>query len=220
MMKNRSYARKCLVLVLVLTALCLGAAPVKASPIAYNFYGTATGTLFAPDGQTVITDFFTPIPFLISIPGNTANVQSVEFDPVNFPGIFQWQNANLIGSISIPGVVTGTFPDLLTVWVDNGDPANFIPPQVGFDNALGSLFILAPDPPGGLDTYDLKCVFGPTALAGAFVSQFAAAMATTGNILAIDSAEGQFAAVPLPASVVLLGTGLLRLIGYRRSKRS
>jgi hypothetical protein len=222
-MKYSSFVKKCLVVVVALTALFLGTTPVKASHIVYNFYGTATGTLFAPDGVTPIIDFASPTAFSISIFGDTANIQSVnlETDPT-LPPYNIWQNANLTGSIFIHGVMNSAFADLLTVFVDNhidlNDPTNPVLPVVGFDNPVGTLFAMSPDPPGGLDTYDLKSIFGPTALAGAFVAQFAAAMATTGNILAIDSADGQFSAVPLPASFILLGTGLISLIGYRRSR--
>ena len=205
-MKNSSYVKKCLVVVLALMALCLGVTPAKADPIVYNFYGTASGDL---NGTT-----FDTLPALITIPGDTANVSELS------PGSGFWLIDGLTGSIHIPNVVDGTFTDPLYVWCDNGLL------QVAFgDSPAGvDLLILAPNPTTGLDTYDLQSNFGPTAPAGAFVSQFAAditILGTSGNILTIeDMYDASFVAVPLPAGVLLLGAGLLRLIGYRRSRKS
>ena len=44
-MKYSSYGRKCLVVMLVLTALCLATMPVKASPIVYDFLRHRKGDL-------------------------------------------------------------------------------------------------------------------------------------------------------------------------------
>lgn len=213
-MKNRFYAKKSLVVVLALMALCLAATPSKAMPIVYNFYGFAWGDL---DGVE-----FNNLPAVFSIPGNTVNVSEV------IPGSGLWANDNLTGTANIPGVVQGDFTDLLYVFCYNGDQTN--PPQVGFgDSTLGlDLAILAPQNSDSLKTYDLQSFFGPTQRTPAFVSQFGG-IDIGGALLTIDFFDASFraaatavppSAIPLPAGFLLLGSGLIRLIGYRRFHRS
>jgi hypothetical protein len=231
MMKKSSLVKQCLVVVLVLTALCLGAAPVKADPITYYFSGIASGDL---NGITV----FDTSSALISIVGDTTNVT----EPFGIGAGF-WRNDGLTGSIHIQGsqilgynadntpilapfVMDGTFTDPLYVYCDNlflqvGFGHNFNDPTNGPSQT--DLVAMAPDPPDGLDNYNLKSAFGPVAPAGGWSSQFTAditILGVSGNLLTIeDMYDASFVAVvPLPGGVVLLGAGLLRLIGYRRSR--
>ena len=219
-MKYRSYSRKCLVVVLALTALCLAATSVMAAPIVYNFYGTGWGDL---NGTA-----FDALPMSISIPGDTLSVNEL------VPGSGLWVNDTLTGTVNIPGIgLTGTFTDSLYMICYNGDLSN--PPLVGFgDSTLGfDLLNISPLIPGPLSTYNLQYSFGPTALTEAFVTQFGGIDITPagglpGNFLTFDFAEVSFNAVgpppppaaPLPAGIWLLGSGLLTMVGIFRRNRS
>jgi hypothetical protein len=191
---------------------------IDAAPVMYTFSGTATGTV----GNTP----FTNAGFVIQAFADTSAVQPFGIGN-QFPAGFVVIPPTT--TITISGIGSGQFaqfPDpnspnvpieMFVTQVSNGS----IGPNVHLNIDALFTFLLFESP--SFATYDLKGPIGPVAgtFPGFGLSQFKNFDSTLGPITFTSIAQsGTFtAAVAEPASLVLLGTGAVALLGYYGARR-
>lgn len=201
-MKRMILNRKCILA--ILAVLCFGfmTAAAEAFSIGYQFGGT--GVFGDVDGAE-----FNDASFLVSIVGDTLNVIEDALGPVI---------TGLTGTIVISGgdltaPISGAFLDPLYVYVDPSlNSVGFGSDVTGFDQ----LSIFYP----GVGLYDLQSLFGPI-FAGFGLTDTAIFNAIGADmdfgVLTVDTVtNGSFQAVPVPAPVLLLASGLIGLVAVRR----
>jgi hypothetical protein len=218
-------------LLTLLSMLCmLSMAAAYASPITYEFTGIASGDLL-----TLTDDFvFDSLPMLVSINGDTANVETTTF---GIPAI----TTGLTGTILIDGSGTGAFgsqyigtgifisPPPLYIFYDN-DPLSPTFETVGFGNTdVGDLLDYFGTGLGPSYSLEPAPVVSVTNL---FSAQFAGVQLDTGSLTIDDVASPATyltvpapppvpAPVPEPSSLILFGSGLavMALAWRRKSSR-
>jgi hypothetical protein len=176
-----------------------------AYPITYTFTGTGTGTWDACP--------FTNEPFKFTFSGDTINV-------VSYGGYDEY--FGLLGAINV-GSNSGGFTQAMSVWTDgllavgfgyypDGPPS---PPNMWF-----GLMLFVDDSVAG---YNLRTSFGPLSNATDDMVWLSDIGTTVGDLSITYEHPGanltfSAQAVPLPPTVLLLGTGLLGL-GWRRFRK-
>ena len=179
----------------------LTVAAAQATPINYSFTGTGSGSIASTS--------FSDKSFDVSINANTDDVMVQPSLGTN--GIL-----NLTGTIEIDSIGLVTFSDPLFVF--GGLPFN----EIGFGN----------DPQGNLIaisvsvTYDLKSDFGPVTGTNFNLNQFQNVTTNLGALTYTAMSPATFvatlspiASVPEPATMLLVGSGLLGLVGLKRKLR-
>jgi hypothetical protein len=198
----RSITKLGAVFLLVAAVLCgSGLSPAQATPITYTFTGTGSGDLAG--------NSFFDVFFKVAIPGDTANVETTTYGP-DTPTI-----TGLTGTIALTGVGTGTFSNPLYVFNNQTNEAVGFGDFINFD--LIDLFV----PGKGLATYDLRTSFGPITDPNPYFSQFTSVGLSIGTLSFSGVSNATFTAevVPLPGTLLLLGSGLTGLLGWRRFRK-
>ena len=198
---------------LLLTAALGCAAVAQATPITYLFSGLATGHYVSAPGQG--PQAFSRQELSVSITTDTANIDSTRFG-ASIPATHDLVGG---GQISVAGVGSGTFNDLLYVFVNHGTQT------VGFGSLAANDLIDVRHLGAGLATYGLDTDFGP--LLGTppnFVAQFQNIALSFGNLSLDSLADATFQAitgnaVPEPQNLALVGLGLTLLVTASRRRR-
>lgn len=190
---------------LVAGILLVGAATATAAPITYTHTGVGSGTL-----DDVPFGLAAPVEFTITATGDTENIESC------VPSCLS--NDNLTASITISGV--GTF-DFVT-------PTRYFRSMfgnVGFSRSGISgedLF----NGPAGVGAWDMASSIGPIGGTANLLQWSEEDVVTTGGVLVFDSGTTAttFQAVvgepiPEPATMMLIGTGVLAAAVRRRMSR-
>jgi hypothetical protein len=222
-MKKVNYLK--MVFVVLISVLSLGIMTAGVEAIEYQFTGEGvSGSLFDSLGNEILV--FDNANFSISIPG-TGPIATDSFGALR---------TNQTGSITLTGsfgTYSGDFLDPLYLFTDYafelvgfGTGSNFDPVT---GDTVDQLFLYVPSV--GLDTYSLNHAFGPiyagTGFAGTSVNNFFAsnldffnAITQFGQLVFDDVEKASFTAVPEPASMILLCSGLFAIVGFRRKLRS
>ena len=174
----------------------------QATPITYTDTVTGTGALGAvPFTSALVT---------ISLVGDTSTVFG---DPV--PRDFG------SATVNVSGVGAATFADPLMWAIDN--PEGTAGPLAGIADVTAGLFLLG-TVNGAFALYDLRSAIGP--ISGPVVFNPGALFPTTLGNFALTSVAGNTStfiavtsAVPEPASIILVGAGLLGIVGARVQRR-
>jgi hypothetical protein len=183
--------------------------PVLATPITYTEIVTGTGNL----GGTS----FTGALVTVTLTGDTTTVLSGDSPFGTCTPCFT--NAG-IATVNVFGVGTGTFTDSMVAWDNASSGINSISIV---DRALpGAVLYLISS---AFATYDLRTSIGPiSSPPGLFIHVYPT---TLGNFTLTSVADtatftatlGPQATVPEPASIILLGTGLVAVARRRFTKR-
>lgn len=205
---TRSFVR----LIAVSVGLCASVA-AYAVPITYLFTGTASGS-YTPVGGTVTS-------FVRQDLSVTINTDTTNIDTTRFGAGTPATNALVSGAtITISGIGTGTFTLPLYVFDNQATET------VGFGDLSHLDLINVRNLAAGLDTYGLVTAFGPiTGTPPNFVSQFSNVDVGIGSLSISTLNDATFQAitgrnaVPEPASLALLGLGLIGL-GFSRRKNT
>jgi hypothetical protein len=190
---------------LMLAATVLGcllcATAALAVPITYTFTGIGSGNWGGVGGDFVNADF------AFSLSGDTSAVT------YGFP---LWWNNVPTNTINISGIGTGTAPGMW-VWLDPSQVAVGISASVGDYMTILKYGV-------GLDVYDLKSSFAMISNAdGTFLTPMSLAT-SIGDLYFTGYTQGSLSfaanagAVPAPATLLLLGSGLIPLAWARRKK--
>jgi hypothetical protein len=184
---------------LVVLMVCLGLlgfmGPAQATPITYTVESTGSGTIG--------TQSFSNAHIIVSFSGDTANVIKKTID--------YFSNEVGTGTVSITGIGTATFTSGAFAFVNQTTDTAGIS-QLPTGTILGTEAI-------SLATYDLKSAIGPITGETTYYSTYTYDTSLGNlNFTAMDSSS-TFTATPLPASVFLLGSGLLGLGGWRWRQR-
>jgi len=197
---------KGLMLAATVLACLLSATAALALPITYTFSGTGYGTWGGADFGSITSG----VPFSFTLSGDTINVPG---------GSGNFTNGNLTGTINI-GSSTGTFNNPLRVLVDTSNQS------IGFSADTTTIIADYLDlykAGAGLGTYNLKTSFGPISDPTAKSLSINGVATSIGDLtltgVALPSLTFSATAVPAPATLLLLGSGLFSLLGYGWRKR-
>jgi len=184
--------------------------PVLATPITYTEIVTGTGNL----GGTS----FTGALVTVTLTGDTSTVLSGTPFGLCSPGPCFANPGN--ATVNVSGVGIGTFTDSMVVW-DN--PSLGINSISIFDLALPGAVLYLNN--SAFATYDLRTSIGPiSSPPGLFIHVYPTTLGNFTLTSVADSATftatlGPQATVPEPASIILLGTGLVAVARRRFKKR-
>jgi hypothetical protein len=214
-------------LLLALLFCCVWVLPAQAVPITFTFTGSLYGAFENNNIDPPFGDFRT-IDISVTIPADTADTWWHNADLANNSGPNGGLPPNgnpfgLTGSIALSGIGTGNFVNPLYVYVSNANNENQTP-SIGFCESIHVYSILGLNLSGeGLETYGLSSSFGPIYSSSTVGYAYNPPLQLTNGYLWIiryDNATFSASTVPLPSTVLLLGSGLLGLVGWRKFRKS
>jgi len=195
---------KCTILTVVaLTIMLCGAWPAKAMIITYTDQATGSGML----GTTA----FTGALVTVTLTGDTTNVVSVSSTYANPVGT---------ATVSVSGIGTGTFSNQMQAFVNQTSS----PAAVGISQVITIPFGVSvlDTLNAAFSTYDLTTSIGPIS-GSPFINSGTTFDTTLGSFSLTSVGNSTFtattrttSAVPVPSTMLLLGSGLIGLAGWRR----
>ena len=206
----------------ILVVLCFGMMTAAAQAFSVDYQFGATGVYGDVDGTPLSN-----ASFLVSIIGNTQDV----VDILNGPVFVRSEITGLTGSIKIYNensalLYDGSFYDPLYVYVTKF--GSLTPDIVGFgsDNSGYEMALYYPLSSPPLWDYYLRSFFGPISAGNGYsgtglINYLDGGADTTFGLLTVETINaGSFQAVPVPAPVLLLASGLAGLVVIRRRPKS